>query len=140
MQICSNGDVMGICITCSVYRYVHRSIFLYKVASPSTGLACIIQNFLSILKICVTGDCCDNIVFCMWNFSKNVKEKSLIVVGKTYPQRARNFRCSHWLYLGENLFKFSHWWSFFIFFKPGIPASLYQGLGWKFKTGWWVQQ
>jgi len=42
MYICGKVDVMHIHIRCSVYR---RVIFLYKVTSSTTGLACIIQHF-----------------------------------------------------------------------------------------------
>ncbi len=56
MQICENGDIMRMCITCSVYRFVcRRIVFLHKVTLPITGLAYIIQHFFMFLWICVNG-------------------------------------------------------------------------------------
>ncbi len=40
-------------VTSSVYKYVCRHVvFLYKVTSPTTGLACIIQHFLLFSWLC----------------------------------------------------------------------------------------
>jgi len=36
IQICENGDIMHMHVTCSVYRHV---MCFYKLASPATGLA-----------------------------------------------------------------------------------------------------
>jgi len=53
-KICGNGDAM--CILCN-----RRVVFLHKVASPTTGLAWIIQHFS---RICVNRDNFDNVVAC----------------------------------------------------------------------------
>lgn len=51
-----------------------RVVFVYKVMSPSTGLACIIQRFQTFLHICVNTDHFDKVV-CTCNF-KNAKKKA----------------------------------------------------------------
>ncbi len=45
-NISENSDIMRMHIMCSVCRHMNMCVvFLYKVTSPTTGLACIIQHF-----------------------------------------------------------------------------------------------
>ncbi len=75
MQICENGDILRMRITCSVYRFLCRHIvFLHKVTLPTTGLAYIIQHFFDVFADMSEQNCFHNFAVCTQNFSKTQKD------------------------------------------------------------------